>query len=257
MNGSWPCRVDRNDSLWLDVWGQHLPRASIHENRAQTPSAAPVFACIGQCLVDRVDQQSVAVVTAHSVCIAAGWQLPGFAAVSDQRVVFPSAAQSQAGCVCGGLGSVLGRYAGVLVVQVLGMAVGHHMGTHFIQGALVASLLGWSACMHVLQERDALRLDMQLTKSRSRWFAAAHHYLWQPLQSMLLYARALVLAPGDRLFGLMTGMQIASRAVDDFMGYLRFFAEGADTYSSGQQAASALAVHELLQPLVEEIRLLA
>jgi signal transduction histidine kinase len=55
----------------------------------------------------------------------------------------------------------------------------------------------------------------------------------------------------------MTGMQIASRAVDDFMGHLRFWAEGADTYSSGQPAASALAVHELLQPLVEEMRLLA
>lgn len=131
------------------------------------------------------------------------------------------------------------------------------LGTHFIQGALVASLLGWSACMHVLQERDALRLDMQLTKARSRWFAAAHHDLWQPLQSMLLYARALVLAPEDRRFGLMTGMQIASRAVDDFMGHLRFWAEGADTCSSGQQATSDLAVHELLQPLVEEMRLLA
>jgi hypothetical protein len=74
---------------------------------------------------------------------------------------------------------------------------------------------------------------------------------------MLLYARALVLAPEDRRFGLMTGMQIASCAVDDFMGHLRFWAEGADTYSSGQPAVSALAVHELLQPLVEEMRLLA
>lgn len=60
------------------------------------------------------------------------------------------------------------------------------LGTHFIQGALVATLLGWSACMHVLQDRDALRLEMQLSKERSRWFAAAHHDLWQPIQNVAL-----------------------------------------------------------------------
>ncbi|MFM7697455.1 MAG: hypothetical protein ACKO5X_02330, partial [Limnohabitans sp.] len=131
------------------------------------------------------------------------------------------------------------------------------LGTHFLQGALVTSLLGWSACMHVLQDRDALRLDMQLTKARSNWFAAAHHDLWQPLQSMLLYARALAFAPDSRRSGLLMGLQIASRAVEDFMGYLRFWAEGAQIHLPRQHDLRVLLVNDLLQPLIDEMRILA
>ena len=131
------------------------------------------------------------------------------------------------------------------------------LGTHFIQGALVATLLGWSACMHVLQDRDALRLEMQLSKERSRWFAAAHHDLWQPIQSMLLYARALVLAPEARRPGLFSGLQLASRSVDDFMNHLRIWADGVNDAQHRRGQTSTLSAHELLQPLVVEMRLLA
>jgi signal transduction histidine kinase len=159
-------------------------------------------------------------------------------------------------------------FVAVWVVYLLGMLVYwlfRHLewplvttlGTHFIQGALVVTLLGWSACMHVLQDRDALRLDMQLSKERSRWFAAAHHDLWQPIQSLLLYARALVMAPEARRQGLFLGIQLASRSVDDFMDHLRFWADGVNDVQQGLEQTSTLCVNELLQPLVEEMRLLA
>ena len=161
-----------------------------------------------------------------------------------------------------------GIFIAVWVVYLLGMLVYWlfrywewplvtTLGAHFIQGALVATLLGWSACMDVLQDRDALRLDMQLSKERSRWFAAAHHDLWQPIQSILLYARALVLAPEARRQGLFSGIQIASRSVDDFMGHLRFWAEGVNDVQQELRQTSTLSAHELLQPLVVEMRLLA
>ena len=130
------------------------------------------------------------------------------------------------------------------------------LGAHFIQGALVATLLGWSACMHVIHDRDALRLDMQLIQARSRWFAAAHHDVWQPIQSLLLYARALVVAPDTRRPALLSGMQLASQSVDDFMGHLQFWADGAN-HLPNKQPRSTWPVNELLRPLVEEMRLLA
>lgn len=111
--------------------------------------------------------------------------------------------------------------------------------------------------MHVLQDRDALRLDMQLSKERSRWFAAAHHDLWQPIQSMLLYARALVLAPEARRQALFSGIQLASRSVDDFMDHLRFWADGMNDAQQGLGQTRTLCINELLEPLVEEMRLLA
>jgi signal transduction histidine kinase len=161
-----------------------------------------------------------------------------------------------------------GIFIAVWVVYLLGMLVYWlfrywewplvtTLGAHFIQGALVATLLGWSACMDVLLDRDALRLDMQLSNERSRWFAAAHHDLWQPIQSILLYARALVLAPEARRPGLFSGIQLASRSVDDFMGHLRFWAEGVNDVQQELRQTSTLSAHELLQPLVVEMRMLA
>lgn len=161
-----------------------------------------------------------------------------------------------------------GVFCAVWVVYLLGMMVYWlfrylewplfvTLGTHFVQGALVATLLGWSACMQVLKDRYALRRDMQAARERSRWFAAAHHDLWQPIQSMLLYARALVRAPDQQRPSLLLGMQLASRSVDDFMGHLRFWADGEHDERPVQSPATSLSIHELLGPLVGEMRFLA
>ena len=131
------------------------------------------------------------------------------------------------------------------------------LGAHFLQGALVATVLGWSACMQVIHQRNQLNLEMQISRERSRWFAAAHHDLWQPMQSLLLYAQAMLHAAPHRYPKLQAGMQLAGQSVDDFMGYLRFWSDGVDTESLKPVINDQLSADELLRPLVEEMRLLA
>jgi len=131
------------------------------------------------------------------------------------------------------------------------------LGAHFLQGALVATVLGWSACMQVIHQRNQLNLEMQISRERSRWFAAAHHDLWQPMQSLLLYAQAMLHAAPQRYPKLQAGMQLASQSVDDFMGHLRCWSDGVYTASLKPVSNDQLSADELLRPLVEEMRLLA
>lgn len=98
------------------------------------------------------------------------------------------------------------------------------LGAQFLQGAVVATLLGWSACMQVLQHRHALQRRLQMHSDRSRLYAAAQHDLWQPLQSMQLYAKSLVGASVHQQQHLLKGLQLASVFVDDFMHSLRYLA---------------------------------
>ena len=98
------------------------------------------------------------------------------------------------------------------------------LGAQFLQGALVATLLGWSACMQVLHHRNALQRRLQLHSERSRLYAAAQHDLWQPLQSMQLYAKSLQGATAHQQQQLLKGLQLASVFVDDFMHSLRHLA---------------------------------
>jgi signal transduction histidine kinase len=131
------------------------------------------------------------------------------------------------------------------------------LGAHFLQGAVVATLLGWSACMQVIHQRNQLNLEMHISRERGRWFAAAHHDLWQPMQSLLLYAKAMLYAAPHRYPKLQAGMHLASQSVDDFMDYLRFWSDGIDTESLKPVINDLLTADALLRPLVEEMRLLA
>ncbi len=99
------------------------------------------------------------------------------------------------------------------------------LGAQFVQGAVVATLLGWSGCLQVLQHRHALQLRIDRNTERSRLYAAAQHDLWQPLQSMQLYARSLRGAPPTQQAHLLQGLQLASLYVDDFMHSLRYLAD--------------------------------
>ena len=98
------------------------------------------------------------------------------------------------------------------------------LGAQFLQGAVVATLLGWSACMQVLHHRNVLQRRLQLHSERSRLYAAAQHDLWQPLQSMQLYAKSLRGAKAHQQQQLLNGLQLASVFVDDFMHSLRHLA---------------------------------
>ena len=99
------------------------------------------------------------------------------------------------------------------------------LGAQFVQGSVVASLLGWSACLQVLQQRQGMQMLLRINTERSRLYAAAQHDLWQPLQSMQLYARNLSGAKPAQQAHLLEGLQLASSYVDDFMHSLRHLAQ--------------------------------
>lgn len=129
------------------------------------------------------------------------------------------------------------------------------LGTQFLQGAVVATLLGWSACMQVLQHRHALQRRLQLSSDRSRLYAAAQHDLWQPLQSMQLYAKSLVAASAQQQH-LLNGLQLASVFVDDFMHSLRYLAHDKPRPLQAHQF-QAHALLALLKDLLQEFEHLA
>jgi hypothetical protein len=95
------------------------------------------------------------------------------------------------------------------------------LGVQFVQGAVMASLMGWSACLQVIQQRMDLQRSVGISQARHRWYAAAQHDLWQPLQSLQLFAKALLKASPQKRSSLVAAMQLASQAVDDFMQHLR------------------------------------
>ena len=130
------------------------------------------------------------------------------------------------------------------------------LGVQFVQGALVSALLGLSVCVQVISERRALRQSHSLSQARHRWYAAAHHDLWQPLQSIQLYANALVTAPANQQAGLITGMRLATASVDDFMNQLR---DWSSEKAENGPAPPTVRMHlpDLLTPLVHEFRSLA
>jgi signal transduction histidine kinase len=130
------------------------------------------------------------------------------------------------------------------------------LGAQFLQGALVATLLGWSACMQVLHHRNALQRRLQLHSERSRLYAAAQHDLWQPLQSMQLYARNLSLAKPAQQAHLLKGLQIAASYVDDFMHSLRHLAQDQAKPIDPSQFQSVL-LGDVLKDTLSEFQALA
>ncbi len=130
------------------------------------------------------------------------------------------------------------------------------LGAQFVQGALVSTLLGLSVCVQVISERRALRRSHSLSQARHRWYAAAHHDLWQPLQSIQLYANALVTAPATQQAGLVTGIRLATASVDDFMNQLRDWSMD-QPEDAHVEPAVRWHLPDLLLPLAEEFRSLA
>jgi signal transduction histidine kinase len=131
------------------------------------------------------------------------------------------------------------------------------LGVQFVQGALMASLMGWSACLQVVEQRMDLQRRVGISQARHRWFAAAQHDLWQPLQSMQLFARALLQVSPEKRPGLVASMQLASQSVDDYMQHLRYWADEDKAVESARLPMQTLTANDLLQPLVNEFAALA
>jgi len=130
------------------------------------------------------------------------------------------------------------------------------LGAQFVQGSVVATLLGWSACLQVLQHRQGMQMILRVNTERSRLYAAAQHDLWQPLQSMQLYARNLLGAKPAQQAHLLEGLQLASSYVDDFMHSLRHLAQDQAKPIDPSQFQSVL-LGELLKDTLSEFEVLA
>ena len=131
------------------------------------------------------------------------------------------------------------------------------LGVQFVQGALMASLMGWSACLQVIQQRMDLQHRVRIGQARHRWYAAAQHDLWQPLQSIQLYAKVLLKAPPEKRSGLVSAMQLASQSVDDFMHHLRYWADEVKPHKPSNLVQKTMPVEDLLMPLIQEFQPLA
>lgn len=161
----------------------------------------------------------------------------------------------------------MGIYVWVWVVYLLSVAVYWlfrwfewplitTLGAQFVQGSMVATLLGWSACLQVLQQRQGMQMLLRINTERSRLYAAAQHDLWQPLQSMQLYARNLSGAKPAQQAHLLKGLQLASSYVDDFMYSLRHLAlDQAKPIDPSQFQSMSLG--ELLKDTLSEFQALA
>jgi signal transduction histidine kinase len=122
--------------------------------------------------------------------------------------------------------------------------------SNFVQGSLVAALLGCAVSVQILRKRNLLRASVSRAQDRSLLYAAAQHDLLQPLQSVNLYAQALRHAPLREQGRLLHGIDEAMRSVNDFMVSMR-------QMSTSEQPVLDLKVvglHTVLEPVVHEFR---
>lgn len=122
--------------------------------------------------------------------------------------------------------------------------------SNFVQGSLVAALLGCAVSVQIIRKRNVLKAGMQRAHERSLFHAAAQHDLMQPLQSVSLYVQALRHAPPRQRDELMRGIDDAMRSVDDFMLGMR-------QLSLDEPPAPdlrAVNLHSVLEPVVQEFR---
>ncbi len=122
--------------------------------------------------------------------------------------------------------------------------------SNFVQGSLVAALLGSAVSAQIIRKRNLLQASMQRAQDRSLFYATAQHDLMQPLQSVSLYAQALRSAPTRQHDTLIRGIDEAVRAVDDFMLGMRQMVQ------DGPPALDLQTVnlHTVLEPVVQEFR---
>jgi signal transduction histidine kinase len=150
--------------------------------------------------------------------------------------------------------AVWGVYAfsGLLYVLYRLMALPIHVTliSNFVQGSLVAALLGCAVSVHIVRKRNLLQARVERAQDRSLLYAAAQHDLLQPLQSVNLYTQALRSAPPRQHERLIHGIDEAMRAVNDFMLSM------AQLSSSGRPALDLKEVllHDVLAPVVQEFR---
>lgn len=143
-------------------------------------------------------------------------------------------------------------FSGLLYVmyRVLELPVHVTLISNFVQGSLVAALLGCAVSVQILRKRNLLRASVARAQDRSMLFAAAQHDLLQPLQSVSLYAQALRNAAPRQQEGLLQGIEEAMRSVNEFMVSMRQMSMSEPPLPE----LKVLSLHAVLDPVVQEFR---
>jgi signal transduction histidine kinase len=150
--------------------------------------------------------------------------------------------------------------SGLLYVayRVAGLPIYITLMSNFVQGSLVAALLGCAVSVQIIHQRRAMQLDVSRAEDRNHLYAAAHHDLWQPIQSVGLYAAALSATTNNGISTnanqqlnqhYLRGIESAVTAVHDFMESLR--------HAVITPQMQSVHLDELLAPLVDEYRHIA
>lgn len=121
--------------------------------------------------------------------------------------------------------------------------------SNFVQGSLVAALLGCAVSVQILRKQHLLQANMNRAQDRGLLYAAAQHDLWQPLQSVGLYAQSLRSSAPDQHEKILQGMEAAMASVNEFMLSMR---EIASTERPPQ--LQAVSLHAILMPVIQEFR---
>ena len=121
-------------------------------------------------------------------------------------------------------------------------------GWGVIASILMVWAYGWRLVIQYVNLQRKLNFEIQ----RNHWYALAHHDLWQPLQSVQLYAHAMAQAPPDQLPRLLSGIHLATRSVEDFMQQLRCFSSPQQTPFDWLSHRETVTAHGLLSPLITE-----
>lgn len=143
-------------------------------------------------------------------------------------------------------------FSGVLYVlyRVIQLPIHITLMSNFVQGSLVAALLGCAVSVQIQRKRKQLQASVTHAQERSLLYAAAQHDLLQPLQSVGLYAQALRNAAPRQHDRLLRGIDEAMRSVHDFVHSLSLISRHQDPAPKLQ----AVRLCDVLDPVVQEFR---
>ncbi len=146
----------------------------------------------------------------------------------------------------------LGSGVFYLLYRMLALPVYSTLMINFVQGSLVAALLGCAVSVQVVRRKNQVEQAAERALDRNQLYAAAHHDLWQPIQSIGLQVAAL-----EGLAG--SNPELArqyQRSIHSAVNHVHDFVEGL-LHIDMPPNLKEVDLDALLEPLVDECRLLA
>jgi signal transduction histidine kinase len=139
-----------------------------------------------------------------------------------------------------------------LCYRIFALPVYLTLVVNFVQGSVVASLLGCAVSVQVIRRRNQLQQTAQRALDRNQLFTAAHHDLWQPIQSIGLHVTAL-----EQLHGLEPEQaQRYQRNIQSAVTHIHHFVDDL-RHEDRPLRLEDVDLDALLEPLIDEYRLLA